>query len=217
MTKESRDRFAAAVQEVGERKMFALSFSENFKDAMVSLPRAGLGIGQLKYVVIPYFSNHTRIHMVLIEVLPPGKVGTQEPLKFTEANAALPETAMKAEMTWAQPPPKICRAGLKETVYVKLRNAGDVTWPALGRKDGLFRLLVGNHWLDGGDKIVVNDDARTGLLYDLGPNEEIEVPLTITAPKIPGDYVLEIDVLQEWVSWFSLKGSKTLRASCRVE
>jgi hypothetical protein len=216
-TNESRSRFAEALHKVGERKMFALSFAENLKDARVSLPDAGLGIGNLTYVAIPYFSQHTRIHMVLIEVLPPGRAGAKELLKFTEANGALPEGALKADLIWSQPPPNTCSAGRKETVYVKIRNASDVAWPALGRRDGWFRLLVGNHWLDENNKTVVNDDARTVLLYDLGPDEEIEVPLTITAPKIPGNYVLEIDMLQEGVSWFSHKGSKTLKASCTVE
>ena len=76
---------------------------------------------------------------------------------------------------------------------------------------------MGNHWLDENNKIVVNDDARSILLYDLGPNEEIEVPLTINVPKDPGNYLLEIDMLQENVTWFGNKGSKTLRSSGRVE
>jgi len=155
--------------------------------------------------------------MVLIEVLPPGSARAKGPLKFTEPGGALPERALKAELIWSQPPPQSFSAGLKETVYVKVRNASDVVWPALGRSDGSFRLFVGNHWLDENNKIVVNDDARSILLYDLGPNEEIDVPLTINVPKNPGNYVLEIDMLQENVRWFNNKGSKTLRSSGRVE
>jgi hypothetical protein len=217
MTEESKTRFADALRKVGDRKMFSLSFAENLKDGVVSLPDAGFAISNVTYVAIPYFSQHTRIHMVLIEVLPPGKAAAKGPPKFTVASSALPDEAFKADLVWSQPPPKVCRAGLKETVYAKVRNASNLAWPALGRSDGWFRLLVGNHWLDENNRIVVNDDARTFLLYDLGPNEEIEVPLTITAPRVPGNYVLEIDMLQEGVTWFSNKASKTLTASCRVE
>ena len=216
-TNESRSRFAEALHKVGERKMFSLSFAENLKDALVSLQNSGLAIGQLTHVVIPYYSQYTRIPMVLIEVLPPGSARAKGPLKFTEPGGALPERALKAELIWSQPPPQSFSAGLKETVYVKVRNASDVVWPALGRSDGSFRLFVGNHWLDENNKIVVNDDARSILLYDLGPNEEIDVPLTINVPKNPGNYVLEIDMLQENVTWFNNKGSKTLRSSGRVE
>ena len=32
----------------------------------------------------------------------------------------------------------------------------------------------------------------------------------------PGDYILEVDVVQEGVSWFGLKGSKTWRGRVKV-
>jgi hypothetical protein len=64
--------------------------------------------------------------------------------------------------------------------------------------------------------MIVNDDGRSPLLFDLRPGDEIELPLTITAPQHEGDYVLEIDMVQEAVSWFGEKGSKTLRSRVRV-
>jgi hypothetical protein len=39
----------------------------------------------------------------------------------------------------------------------------------------------------------------------------------VNAPTIPGDYFLELDMLQEGVSWFGLHGSPTLRVPIRVE
>ena len=36
------------------------------------------------------------------------------------------------------------------------------------------------------------------------------------APEAPGDYILELDVVQEGVAWFGARGSKTLRASVGV-
>jgi hypothetical protein len=41
--------------------------------------------------------------------------------------------------------------------------------------------------------------------------------LPVTAPKAPGDYVLEIDMIHEGVTFFHEKGSKTLRIDVRVE
>jgi uncharacterized membrane protein len=51
---------------------------------------------------------------------------------------------------------------------------------------------------------------------DLKPGEETEVPLVITAPKDPGEYTLEVDLLQEQVAWFSDKGSPTAKAKITV-
>jgi hypothetical protein len=63
----------------------------------------------------------------------------------------------------------------------------------------------------------MNDDGRSVLLYDLNPGEEIDIPLTVTAPVEAGTYVLEIDMVQEGVAWFASKGSKPLRAIVKVD
>jgi hypothetical protein len=76
---------------------------------------------------------------------------------------------------------------------------------------------IGNHWLDASGRVAANDDGRAPLLSDLAPGEARELELTVNAPKEPGDYTLEVDALQEGVSWFALKGSKTARAAVRVE
>jgi hypothetical protein len=54
-------------------------------------------------------------------------------------------------------------------------------------------------------------------LRDLEPGEQIELRLVVNAPKIPGAYILELDMLEEGVSWFGLHGSPTLQLSVRVE
>jgi hypothetical protein len=59
-------------------------------------------------------------------------------------------------------------------------------------------------------------DGRYGISKDLRPGEETEVPLAITAPASPGDYILEVDLVQEQVAWFSDKGSHTARVKVTV-
>jgi hypothetical protein len=46
------------------------------------------------------------------------------------------------------------------------------------------------------------------LPINLGPGQETALSLAVGAPVEPGDYLLEIDLLQEGVSWFALKGSR---------
>ena len=65
--------------------------------------------------------------------------------------------------------------------------------------------------------MITNDDGRATLLQDLLPGQEAEFSFTINAPKNAGQYIVEVDVLQENVSWFGLKGSKTLRLPVTVE
>jgi len=215
-TEQSRQRFAQALDAVGNRQMFALSFAENLQISLDHIQKAGLRTGAIRQVVVPYYSEHTRIHMVLIEVLK-DSAQSSGGITMTRADLALPDEALRAELRWSQSPPATMRQGLKETVRVSVRNVSDMSWPVLGRGDGNYRLHLGNHWLDARNNIAVNDDGRSILLHDLTPGEETEVPLTITAPASPGVYTLELDMVQEGNTWFGLRGSTTLRTIVRVE
>jgi hypothetical protein len=136
--------------------------------------------------------------------------------------AALPDNAFKALITVSEPPGKL-RSGQRQTIQVTVKNASDVPWYARGAvvntaPSNKFYLAVGNRWLDAaGDKLVNDMDGRYGVDRDLKPGEETDVPLVVTAPKNPGDYILEIDLIQEQVAWFHEKGSMTARVKVKVE
>jgi hypothetical protein len=49
--------------------------------------------------------------------------------------------------------------------------------------------------------------GHNGIPKDLKPGDETEMTLLITAPKGPGEYIIELDMVQEAVSWFGDKGS----------
>ena len=104
---------------------------------------------------------------------------------------------------------------------MKVKNASDVMWYARGAAvntstDTKFVLAAGNRWLQADESLATDMDGRYGLDRDLKPGEETEVPLAITAPKEPGDYILEVDVVQEQVAWFLDKGSQTARTKITV-
>ncbi len=134
---------------------------------------------------------------------------------------ALPENGFKASITIVDPPTKL-RVGEKQTIRVKVKNASDVMWYARGAEfnpstDNKFYLAAGNRWLQSDDESLITDmDGRYGLDKDLKPGEETEVPLVITAPKEPGEYILEIDAVQEQVAWFRDKGSPTSKTKITV-
>ena len=128
----------------------------------------------------------------------------------------MPEGAFRAEITLTNPPASM-RAGGRATLRVAVRNASDSAWPGRAWRSDAFQVGIGNHWLDAEGREVIHDDGRAPLASDLRPGEQREMELTINAPKEPGEYTLEVDVLQEGVSWFALKGSKTSRTRVRVE
>lgn len=113
--------------------------------------------------------------------------------------------------------PRSVRAGGSFQLSVKVRNLSGVVWPALGEKDtGQFEIHLGNHWLDQGGVMLVQDDGRAALPKDLSPDLTETLSLAVKAPSKPGAYILELDMVQEHVAWFADRGSTTLRLPTRV-
>ncbi len=132
----------------------------------------------------------------------------------------LPTRGFRAQIVLIDPPAKL-RVGQKETINVRVKNASDVFWWARGgetndRNDNKFYIAVGDRWLDEGGKLLSEMDGRLGISKDLRSGEELELPLQITAPEKPGEYILEVDMVQEQVSWFGDKGSPTARTKVTV-
>jgi hypothetical protein len=134
------------------------------------------------------------------------------------ATGPLPDNGYKAKITILDPPKKL-RAGQKQIIQVKVQNASDILWKVRGGgADNQFYIAVGDRWFDGtGEKLLTQMDGRHGLPNNLKPGEEAEVPLQITTPKDPGEYTLEVDLVQEQVAWFNAKGSPTARVKVKVE
>jgi len=132
----------------------------------------------------------------------------------------LPDRGFRAQIALIDPPSKL-RVGQKETINVKIKNTSDVFWWARGgetndRNDNKFYIAIGDRWLDASGKLLNEMDARLGISKDMKPGEELELPLLITAPTAPGEYILEVDMVQEQVSWFNEKGSPTARTKVSV-
>ena len=109
------------------------------------------------------------------------------------------------------------RAGNLVRLHVTVENVSDHVWPALPDASGRCRVNLGNHWLDEEGEAVEYDDARHALPHDVAPGEQVEMVLETTAPRVNGDYWIEVDVVQEDVSWFAQRGSTPARVRCRVD
>ena len=140
----------------------------------------------------------------------------------SDVPSALPDNGFKAILSVADPTTRL-RTGQKEAIQVHIKNASDVLWYARGAavnsaSSNKFYLAVADRWLKAdGEKLVTDMDGRYGLPRDLKPGEEAKVALLVTAPKEPGDYILELDLVQEQVAWFHDKGSGTARVKIQVE
>lgn len=150
----------------------------------------------------------------------PVSQSTGTPPVVSKAAGPLPDTGFKAQLTLADTPTQM-RAGQKEVLTVKVKNASDVVWWQRGgeindRPDNKFYIAVGNRWLDKDGKPTSETEGHNGITKDLKPGEEAEMTLQITAPKQPGEYNLSLDMVQEGVAWFGEKGSPTTKAKITV-
>jgi SAM-dependent methyltransferase len=120
----------------------------------------------------------------------------------------LPETAMRARIELLDVPSPV-GTGQAAPVRTRVTNVSEHTWPA-GR---LIRL--GNHWLRDGEPVQWND-GRADLPHDLAPGAAVELELPVVAPNEPGAYDLELDVVQEAVTWWAAVGSEPVRTRVDV-
>jgi len=86
---------------------------------------------------------------------------------------------------------------------VRVTNLGTEAWPGFADRRPLIRL--GCRWLKS-DLSLIDDTARTVLTGPLEPGGTAIVPAFVQAPIEPGSYVLQFDLVHEFVRWF---GSQT--------
>ena len=107
-------------------------------------------------------------------------------------------------------------AGERMLIEVGVANVSPHPWPALPDVRGRHQINVANRWLDGNGLLLQRDDERAGLPHDVPAGGAAEVLLGVRPPTVNGRYLLEIDLVQENVGWFSEHGSPTLRVPCDV-
>jgi len=144
---------------------------------------------------------------------------TKTPAQQKQAGP-LPDSGFKAQITAPDPPERL-RVGQVAVINIKVKNTSDVIWYQRGglttdRTDNKFYIAAGNRWLDKDGKLTSETEGHNGIPKDLKPGEETEMTLQITAPKEPGEWTMQLDMVQEGVTWFSEKGSPVTNVKVQV-
>lgn len=211
-TRESWRQFIRVVEESAGQRMFSLCLNGYLPEARQTIMDRGLEVGTLTPVSIPFFSPRDPIGMMLIEVRIPLEPVARSEFQSAWMRGAFPESVYREEIT-AQDAPSTMNPGQKAVIRFKVRNLGSSIWPAVGTKDFRYQVNLGNHWSGGGTTV---EDNRAAMKADLPPGGETEMTLAVTAPKTPGEYTLEIDMVHEGVTWFSERGARPLRLTVHV-
>jgi len=109
--------------------------------------------------------------------------------------------------------PAEIRAGEVVSVTFRLRNEGSKTWVARGNNP----VRLGFHWYLNGQTVLVREDYRGTLPQNVAPRQEVTITTKVMAPDTPGRYVLQWDLVEEGVTWFSARGSRPLELQVEVK
>jgi SAM-dependent methyltransferase len=151
-----------------------------------------------------------------IRVLKPGGMTYfQLPAEPDEAGTAecpaVPLSAFAGKLSWVSFPSSL-RAGQPSNVRVRVQNTGALAWPGRGK----MRVKAGNHWRAADGAVIAWDDGRKDLPGDLPKGAECVVDVRVVPPAA-GRLILEMDLVQEHVAWFSSQGCETLRRGFLVK
>jgi hypothetical protein len=112
--------------------------------------------------------------------------------------------------------PAAAKAGSSFTAALAFTNTGSLTWPTSG--DNPVR--VSYHWHSGACETngpVLSEGLRAALPAPVPPGAGITgMHAEVVAPPSAGTYCLEIDLVQELVTWFSEKGAPVVRGTVEV-
>ena len=100
----------------------------------------------------------------------------------------------------------------KTQVLVRAKNTGDWTWLTRAtadpkNPDGRRATRLGYRWIDERNSLPGDNGTRGELTADVPAGEIGEFELQVQAPSKPGNYHLQLDLVEEFVSWFSDHGN----------
>ncbi len=105
------------------------------------------------------------------------------------------------------------RAGVEGRARLRLENAGSAAWRSRGQEG----VQLAYHWLDPLGNPIVWDGIRAPLARVIEPGEEVELDVTVVAPRPQGSYRLAFDLVEEYRFWFEEVGSMPLDLPVNVK
>lgn len=93
--------------------------------------------------------------------------------------------------------PRVLCAGAGRPARMVLRNDGTAAWPGDGS------VSVATHWFDADGDLALWEGRRTAIDRQVLPGEAVSVGAMVVAPRSPGRYRLQWDMVEDGVCWFS--------------
>jgi acyl carrier protein len=161
----------------------------------------------LKFALLPadhgrYFSDAVLPILVgeLRTALEWSEATESPPAKNSQTTCLLSEGSYRARLRLPESLRLEC--GERRRIGVTVKNSSMVTWPPTTES----AIALGNHWLSPQGELLIWSDGRAKLTKPLRPGANQNIQLEVRAPNEPGEYLLEVDLVEEGVTWFKEQG-----------
>ncbi|HMG05171.1 MAG TPA: hypothetical protein VK581_06895 [Chthoniobacterales bacterium] len=152
-----------------------------------------------------------------------GRTPETETPKADAPPAASPPSHAAHELQWiTNDIPASMAAGKVTPVHVSVKNTGDWPWPDPfaanpSKPDGTYAVRLAYRWADSNGKVLPEDGTRAELKAPVPAGQTANFTLRVLAPKDPGAYQLQVDLVEELVTFFSTKGTEKLTVPVTVQ
>jgi LCP family protein required for cell wall assembly len=121
------------------------------------------------------------------------------------------EPASRYNALYFEPPdmiPETLGTNMDFRIEMAVRNTGALKW----EKDSENAVYLSYHWIDFENRTMAEFDGKRGIMpvVEMLPGDEETFSLLVRTPSEPGQYILQIDLVHEGITWFSYQGVPTL-------
>jgi hypothetical protein len=139
----TREVFLNKLDQLRGRRLSSLALHSDFGEAVYALRQAGLGVGDIETVLIPFFSERDDLVQASFFEVTKEFIGHPAPER-TAGTTPLSAEGFRATVSPSTASP-VLKPGEILDLYVRVKNEGAEKWPSLSG-DGKYPVLLVGHW-----------------------------------------------------------------------
>jgi|GEM_PF-626696 len=167
-------------------------------------PQSG-PVSAIGLIQTPIAAGQYRLVLDLVVEAPYNETMVAYPLDY-ELPVVVTPKIYAHQITLNAPRPPQWPAAQTIALPLTLTNTSNFTWDS----DRDPPVLFAYHWLYADGRLAIPEGERTRLPTALAPGATTPLTARIVTPDRPGDYILQLTLVQENVAWFDQKGAQPL-------
>lgn len=209
----TREIFAKSLDGFRGQRMASIALPPDYRDSLFALRNVGLGVAHVEELVIPFFSVDDPVPVYFFKVT--RNEAMRAPPTRTTSDSMLSGMAYQANIAVLNPNVTM-KAGESKTLFLEVQNGSGAKWPSQGSENDKYQMVLRGRWLTN-DTQQVSETSETTLPYDFLPGDSTILPLVLKTPSLPGEYLLELRMVQRGVVTPDDNGSNPLKLRLQID